>query len=106
MTGLTLAAIYGPYLLLIFVEGARQNCTNILSIWPIFPGLTLSWTIAALGFRPELKGMGSACLLTLGFLALSQFAVWRSGRWFWQTLVGIMLASTGLVYVVVLGLRA
>ena len=99
IVGLTLAAIYIPYVFVFFSGAVAGNLKSALSIWPIFPGLALS-------ALTSVRGIGFSVLLTLLLLTASLYGTLRFTRFFWVKIVGLMLASSGLVYVVLLLLRA
>jgi len=103
---LALAVIYVPYLLLFFV--AEQK-TDLLKIWPIFPGLALVQLIKPFAFLDSLTGIGGVLTLTLLFVGCSMFAIirFRHALWLLCTLLaGLAFASGSLVWIILLLLRA
>lgn len=106
VVGLTLAAVYVPYLLLFLAEATTGNVKAVLGVWPVFPGLALSQLVPPYGFLNQFRGLGGTLLFTLLFVTLSLVIVSRFRRSIWLPLSGVVLASSGLVYVMLLLLRA
>jgi hypothetical protein len=106
VTSLALTAIYAPYLLLFLARGALENAKSLLAVWPIFPGLALSQLIPPYGFLNQLRGFAATFLFTLLFAAVSILAALRFRRALWRALSGVAVASSALVYVMLLLLRA
>src|SRR5436190_17235100 len=98
IAGLTLAAIYIPFVFLFFSGPLAGNIKSVLSIWPFLPGVGLSAVTHV--------GGGSSVILTLLLLAASLYATLRFTRFFWIKIAGLMLASSGLAYVALLVLRS
>jgi len=99
IVGLTLAAIYIPYVFIFFSGAVSGNIKSVLLLWPLFPGLGLA-AVTHLG------GGFSVIFLTLLLLAASLYGTLRFKRFFWIKIAGLMLVSSGLTYVVLLLLKA
>lgn len=106
LIALTLAAVYVPYLFLFFAEATTGNVKAVLGVWPVFPGFALSQLIPPYGFLESFRGLGGTLLFTLLLVTLSLVSVSRFRRSIWLPLSGVVIASSGLVYVMLLLLRA
>jgi hypothetical protein len=106
VVGLTVTAIYAPYLLLLFREDSLQNIEALLKIWIIFPGFALAHLIPPYGFLNDFRGMPAWVPWTFLFMALCVFGTLRFRHRLWLPLAGVVLTSSALVYVMLLLLRA
>jgi hypothetical protein len=102
---MSLVVIYGPYLSLFFVAEEKMV---LFEIWPLFPGLAIVGLIQPFPFLAWINGMSGALLLTPLFVGCSILAVVLSRRrWIvWTLLAGTAIISAGLVWVILLLLRA
>src|SRR4051812_1536725 len=105
VVGLTVAAIYIPYLLLFLREESLQNIEALLKIWIIFPGFALAHLIPPYGFLNDFRGMAAYLPWMFLFMVLCVFGTLRFRHRLWLPLAGVVLTSSALVYVMLLLLR-